>query len=147
MARRSGPARRGNPRSTSGGRQANDLLRPPIALPRAVARSARRVKLPVGEATRAANGVGHPFDEAVWRCNRIPASAPVAFADGWSGQPLYAGVTGPAPIPHGGVTGLRPSSGRIRDRSIVMIIDIVFFLGGLGLFGLAGCAVAAAERL
>jgi len=28
-----------------------------------------------------------------------------------------------------------------------MIIDIVFFLGGLGLFGLAGCAVAAAERL
>lgn len=30
---------------------------------------------------------------------------------------------------------------------LLMIIDILFFLGGLSLFGLAGIAVAAAERL
>jgi hypothetical protein len=50
-------------------------------------------------------------------------------------------------IRHGGLTGLDRSSDRTRDRSLVMIIDTLFFLGGLGLFALAGLVVAATERL
>ncbi|WP_156395992.1 hypothetical protein [Bosea sp. Leaf344] len=48
---------------------------------------------------------------------------------------------------HGGLTGIASSSDRARDRSIIMIIDTLFFLGGLGLFALAGAAAAAADRL
>jgi len=42
---------------------------------------------------------------------------------------------------------IAPSTDRTHDRSSVMIIDILFFLGGLGLFALAGFGAAAAERL
>jgi hypothetical protein len=33
------------------------------------------------------------------------------------------------------------------DRSLLMIIDMLFLLGGLGLFAFAGLSVAAADRL
>jgi hypothetical protein len=38
-------------------------------------------------------------------------------------------------------------SGLTTDRSFSMFIDLLSLLGGLALFGLAGIAVAAAERL
>lgn len=60
---------------------------------------------------------------------------------------LYADVTSRALIRHGGLTGIAPSSDRTHDRSLTMIIDTLFFLGGLALFGLAGIAVSATERL
>ncbi|MGQ3281527.1 hypothetical protein [Bosea sp. (in: a-proteobacteria)] len=60
---------------------------------------------------------------------------------------LYANLTVAGRIRHGGLTGVDPSSDRPHDRSIAMIIDTLFLLGGLALFGLAGLAVSAADRL
>ncbi|WP_291824858.1 hypothetical protein [Bosea sp. (in: a-proteobacteria)] len=60
---------------------------------------------------------------------------------------LYANLTVAGRIRHGGLTGVDPSSDRPHDRSIAMIIDTLFLLGGLALFGLAGLAVSDADRL
>jgi hypothetical protein len=60
---------------------------------------------------------------------------------------LYAGVTPSRRLRHGGLTAIGSISGPTTDRSFSMFIDLLFLLGGLALFGVAGVAVAAAERL
>jgi hypothetical protein len=62
-------------------------------------------------------------------------------------QALYGRFTVRPRIRHGALTGIGSISGQTTDRSFSMFIDLLFLLGGLALFGLAGIAVAAAERL
>lgn len=60
---------------------------------------------------------------------------------------LYGRFTAQPRIRHGALTGNGSISGPYTDRRFSMFIDILFLLGGLALFGIAGVAVAAAERL
>lgn len=60
---------------------------------------------------------------------------------------LYGLFTAQPRIRHGALTGSGSISDPTTDRRFSMFIDILFLLGGLALFGLAGVAVSAAERL